>query len=755
MNVKKKSMFGSIGFKSRLLFGEDGAVTVFSVLVLSSLLLFFSLLIDYARIAALHKLTEDAVRSSVRSVLSAYDAVLYERYGLFGRGGTEGQTIFSETMKANIEGIKGLSNQGMKLIRMKAESSTLHNASFLGSHDVFGRQVLEEMKYKAPIDFTLELAARFAPMAGALKEASVTIGLLESMRKLYERREAHLSQVLQLQELAAAVMKDSGIDLMIPVQMNTGAAAGDTALGIAGEYHDYAARVMQEQSPDNAGGPENSKAIEAYEDKARVFAIELRRISGEMLQRHVKLQSDAVKELEAARALNEDMQRLVLQANQQADRGGYDAVAKQKSAGAVQHAVPADSASDIEQIRKQADELVKEDAWFSAYRQELETQGTFAAALDMEAGSYQTSSLASLAKPITNQTADTLLEGVASLRLAYGSYEENYIRPAAIITSRKSTLEQGEVKAKLKQQGEQAESLWKQARGLLHGLTAIPQTEEHQHVFEQVKQRYSDNLLFNEKSDETADTLSDLEQTSEAHEAAERSASVMDGIFSGMAGMLEQTRDTLYFGEYVISKYPSFAPQHLRSMIMDGDVSELSHAVSFNNQEAEYIIYGFHNAVGNIAAAYGELFAARLAVRTMEGLLANRTLGHPLLILSAALIYGLEKSMEDMLAFTERGSAPLSKYVNIELSYPDYLRLFALMHGAGDSASLARMIAVIEQNSGTVLSAVPSGVSGEADVSAELWFVPGLMRVLGRIGLLDGKVEGNRYETTQTIGWSY
>lgn len=73
--------------KHSLLFREDGAVTIFSVIVLSSLLLFFSLLIDYARIAALHKLTEDAVRSSVRSVLSAYDSALYERYGLFGRGG--------------------------------------------------------------------------------------------------------------------------------------------------------------------------------------------------------------------------------------------------------------------------------------------------------------------------------------------------------------------------------------------------------------------------------------------------------------------------------------------------------------------------------------------------------------------------------------------------------------------------------------------------------------------------------------------
>jgi hypothetical protein len=108
-----------------------------------------------------------------------------------------------------------------------------------------------------------------------------------------------------------------------------------------------------------------------------------------------------------------------------------------------------------------------------------------------------------------------------------------------------------------------------------------------------------------------------------------------------------------------------------------------------------------------------------------------------------------------MLAFTERGTAPLSKYVKVELAYTDYLRLFMLMHSGNEAARLTRMIVVIEQNSGTMLSAVPSAVTGEARVSAELWFVPGLMRVIGRFGLLDGKVVGNRYETTQTIGWSY
>lgn len=739
--------------KLSLLFREDGAVTVFSVIVLSSLLLFFSLLIDYARIAALHKLTEDAVRSSVRSVLSAYDSALYERYGLFGRGGTQGQTIFSEVMVANGEGAVGSNKKGIRMARTKLESTTLHASSYLGSHEVFARQVLEDMKYKAPVDFTLELVTKFAPMAGAMKEASVTLSLLESMRRLYEKREAHLAKVLELQERSASEMRDSGIHTLIPAQSAGASAAGSTVLSIASEFIAYAAKVKLQQELPAEPTSNTSKEIKAYEEKATALSIKLRGLSSEQLDQHMKRQRDAVRELEAARVLNDEMRKLAEEANQQQESTGYDTVSLANEEGAERYEVPAGTTDDIEQVKAAAADLVKSDEWFNEYTHELEAQGMAAAAIDAEAAEYQHKSLSSITRPIASSFSDVLFDRAASMRLVYERYEEKYIRPANVIERRKH--EQSDLKAKLREQEEEAKSLWKQARSLLNGLTTVPQSEEHLQVFEQVKQRFSDNMLFNEQIEATVTDDAPMGKASDAHEAAEHSTAKMSSLFVGMAEMLERTRDSLYFGEYAVHRYSFFAPEHLRSMITGGDVSELGNAASFNNQETEYIIYGFHNSVGNIAAAYGELFAIRYAVRTMEGLIESRSLGHPLLILSAALIYGLEKTMEDMLAFAERGSAPLSKYVKVELSYKDYLRLFILMHGAGDKASMARMIAVIEQNNSVVLSAVPSGVTGEAHVSMELWFVPGLIRVIGKLGLLEGKVVGNRYETTQTIGGSY
>ncbi|NIK76299.1 hypothetical protein FHS15_001406 [Paenibacillus castaneae] len=744
----------SIQSLRRLLLRDDGAVTVFAVIVLSSLLLFFSLLIDYARIAAMHKLADDAVRSSVRSVLSAYDTALYEKYGLFGRGGTDGQTIFAEAMKRNTELEQGLRKQTQRMVQLKVEAPKLQSSAFLGNHDVFARQVLEEMKYKAPIDFTLELAARFAPMAGAMKEATLTVNLLESMRKLYEKREAHLARVLQHQQKAAAIVSGSGIEAMIPMNPNMVPIGVHSILLVANEYKLYVEQVTYDQSLPGGGKPKYTHEIATYEDKSRLLAAELKWISDETLKEQIRLQAEALKELEAARVLNEEMRQLVDQASQLEANAGYDKVSNNPLEDYDQHDVPTNAASELEQIKGAVDELILPDSWFTVYEEELVEQGNVFAALDGEAAVFHSRSSSSLDRPLNAAYADSLLQSVQALRAAYSRYEVNYIQPASVIMKRVEELENTDVKKKLKQQENQAGSLWKQARSMLRGFSSVPQSEEHTKPFDEVKKHFEANLLFNQQSNE-AKKITASDQAKDAHEEAEQSTELMSGLFAGMGDMLERTRDSLYYGEYVVHHYTAFAPQNLRSMMKDGELEELSNAISFHNQEVEYIIYGFHNPIGNIAAAYGELFAVRLAVRTMEGLIESRSLGHPLLILSAALIYGLEKTMEDMLAFTNKGTAPLSKYVKVELSYNDYLRLFMLMHSADEKERLARMIAVIEQNSEATLSAVPSGVTGEVQVSAELWFVPGLMKVLGRFGLLEGKVVGNRYETTQTIGLSY
>jgi hypothetical protein len=171
-------------------------------------------------------------------------------------------------------------------------------------------------------------------------------------------------------------------------------------------------------------------------------------------------------------------------------------------------------------------------------------------------------------------------------------------------------------------------------------------------------------------------------------------------------------------------------------------------------QETEYILYGLDNPAGNIAAAYGEIFAFRLAVRTMEGLIECRSMGHPLLVLAAALVYGIGKALLDLQELVENGKIQLAKSIKVDTAYSDYLRLFLLAHG-GSSNHTARTIAIMEHSSGLDFRGAYTYASAEGSASIRLWFFPRLLRTMGKIGDLGGTIKGNRYEATYTADSSY
>lgn len=719
---------------------------------MSGLLLFSAVLIDYARMAVLHKVTEDAARSGIRSSLSAYDNRLYERYGLFGRGGTDGNDIFEQTVQANLGTSSGQKGT-FQLVQAELQSAHIDNAEVLGKHEVFSRQVLEEMKYKAPVDFALELASKFAPLSGAMKEATVTVNMLEELRKLYDKREEKLAAALQLQRQAAETV--GGIAGLIPTKALELATGTENAVRLAGDYAQYANWVMTDQHLVQQGKkPKYSDQIRAYEDKARGWTDGMSRELAKARKQHDKLQQEAVKAVNEAKQVNADMQRIKQEMANAPAINGYDRVTGKNVAGVDADGPIMDTSpeNDMQEIRKMADELILRDGWFAEYSGEISDQAAVFASLQMEAGGFITNLTAGLASP--NLSNEQMKEGAVNLRIAYEQYEAAYVRKGSSLDEREQKLTDKELKKERQAQEAKAGELWSEARRLLHGMTSVPQSEEHLQVVQDIEKRYKNNLLFNQEA--AGAEAEGLAFAEDAHEEAEEAISVMSGLFGGIADMMEQTRDSVYLSEYTVSHFASFAPQNLRALLTSGDTNELAHAVAFSNQEAEYVIYGFHSPTANLSAAYGELIGVRMAVRTMEGLSACRAAAHPLLILSCSVVYGLEKTMEDMAAFTQRGAAPLSKYINVDVAYTDYLRLFMLVHGGVNrSSALARMIAVIEHNGGVTLSKVPTALTGEIKASARLWFLPGVMGIVQHFGSLQGKVVGGKYETVQTIGWSY
>ncbi|QYR20672.1 hypothetical protein KZ483_23245 [Paenibacillus sp. sptzw28] len=721
----------------RLCVDDRGAVSVFLIVATAGILLLTSLLIDYARVAAFQKQLEIAAQSGIRSALSAYDGQLYERYGLFGAGGSDRNSLFAHAARNNWED----NISSFNLLRVKYGSSHVNSYEVLGTHSVFKRQVLEEMKYKAPIDFTLEVASRFAPVASAMKEASASIQVMEQVRKLYDQREARLQAVLDLQNESARVA-DEGLRSFL-------SAGGSSVVNIMLGYGAYLGWIAHDSFLDKDEKPKYTNEISSYENSARSISSGLRAKSREVLARHRQAETKALKDLEEAERYNSDIREAAERMEQQQTGSGYDRMNKQRLAGKAAASTTSNDLSQLQQAREAVQQLILPAEWFIAYREELNAQAVEIASLDSKAANFQTN----VTTALSNHGSSALLVNAAvQLQSGFGEYSQKYIQPATVISARTAELESRQsADAERKKKEKAAQSKWNEVRKWIQGISSIPQLEIHRQMFEQVSERSAANLQFNDLS---ASGQSMDEPAADPNESAQSSMSSMGTIFSGMADMLEGIRDPLYINEYIAHRFAAFDPKKFSAVMQDSNKREFSEALSLNNQEVEYILYGFNDPAANIAAAYGEVFSVRLAIRTMEGLIESRALGHPLLVLAAAVLYGLEKSMEDMFQLVRQGTTPLSKYVSVDLTYLDYLRVFLLLHGS-DEHRISRIIAVIEQNTGMKLSRTSTGLSGELTASVNLWFLPGLLKSFTNFGILNGKVKGGRYETTKSIGWSY
>ncbi|WP_308635959.1 coiled-coil domain-containing protein [Paenibacillus silvisoli] len=717
----------------------DGAVSIYLIVSTAAMLLVTSLLIDFARIAAFQKQSELAAQSGIRSALSAYDGELYEQYGLFGAGGTDRNEWFARAAELNLQS----DESRFSLLRGRIEAAHVNGYEVLGNHAVFTRQVLEEMKYKAPIDFTLEVASKFAPLSSSMKEASMSVELLERVRQLYDEREKRLQEVLALQKAMAEVAKSS----LEPQVQSAG--------GVASGYSSYVRWRMEDAMLGPDEEPIHTASIHSYRNSAYSTSSTLKANSSHVLQNHRDKQQQAEALLEEAERLNEAMKTAIQRMREEGAGDGFDRINRKQLPGGEGGGSGSNSQGDLTafgEARVAAEGLLLEPAWFETYRLELRHQTADMGRVDAAAADFEQAVSAAL-----SGYGSALAEASQQLEQDLRAYTVKYIQPGTVIEARQSQSDGRQANDRERKSNEAAaKSKLSEVRQLIQAMASASSQKESQEAFQDVQKRMEANLRFNEAAEAQLDESNRLTGAGEeAGEEARLSMASIGTIFSGMADQLEGIRDPLYLNEYIVNRFQSFDPKLFgHSGGGEWNQSAFSSALALENQEAEYILYGFHSPAANVAAAYGELFSLRLAIRTMEGFIECRALGHPLLVLSAAVLYGLEKAAADLAAIAQKGSVELSKYAPVELSYKDYLRVFLILHGGGASRT-ARMIAVIERNRGVTLASVPTGLTGELTTSVNLWFLPGLMKSFTLTGALGGKVKNNRYEATHTIGWSY
>ena len=179
----------------RVAANEKGAITLFSLLAATSLLLVTLLLMDLVRVRLAAAEAESEARRAGRSALARFETRLLN-YGLFGasidasRARTAGEAI----EEANREERK---RNGFRLYdKAPSQESTIafEPLYHLGDHRVFEEQLLERMKYIAPIEYGITVVDKFIKSRPQIEQAQNYAKLSQEMQALLDKREAALDQ---------------------------------------------------------------------------------------------------------------------------------------------------------------------------------------------------------------------------------------------------------------------------------------------------------------------------------------------------------------------------------------------------------------------------------------------------------------------------------------------------------------------------------------------------------------------------------
>ncbi|MFD5018981.1 hypothetical protein ACFWMP_08720 [Paenibacillus sp. NPDC058367] len=727
----------------------EGSVSIFLIMVLAFVFLFTAVLIDYARIAAFNVQEERLARASVRSVMSSYDVELREKYGLFAFGESDGDMLLSQVLNDNMH--KSGRSDAFNLVPFALESSSLKWSRPLGSYDVVSRQILEEMKYKAPVDFALELAGKFKPMSGVMAEASRATELLSKLQPLYDEREEALDLMLEQRSQAAESGRRLLQWIMNPPEESISASSlgsMQSAADIPAQYSDYLGKYYDDLYRDSKKPAKYTYQLSLYRSRTTEMLSRLPALLTAFREDHERTMEGANKALKKAEQLNDEMRNILEQSRME----GVDLSNDPANDWDIPASSGEISSDPLKKLREQEDALILSSTDLSQMENSI----------SMQQSSYEA------IEPIVTGMSGVLYEALSEYGDSYqmissvleasrvvNNYLQNYGKKGSIIVSDLALIEQHRSSDKERKQLErEAKSKLGEAKALLDKIRMMGNgVTDSLKSYDTLRQYYEENIAFNKEL--VSDPLVKSEVSTNPYTAGSSAMEDMDGIYAAMGGIMGGARDRLFQTEYSALYFQHFDVSKLATLAQGSEgTAELTDQLNPQAQELEYILYGFHNPAGNVAAAYAEIFAMRLSIRTMEGFIEKGSLGNPLAVLAAALLYGIQQAIQDMLLLCEKDSIPLSKYLPAQLTYRDHLRLFMMLHGGGN-VQLSRMLALIRLNTGINPDERSTYVSSNIKLGMRLWFLPGVVKLLDYSAGYSGEVQGSTYMRAVQADFSY
>ncbi|MCL2078793.1 MAG: DUF5702 domain-containing protein [Oscillospiraceae bacterium] len=179
----------------KLIYEVKGAVTVFVTLLLIPAILVSGTAVDLVRLHTAKSIVQDANQLAANSVLSQYNALLQDLYGIYGIA--EDDPILAELLDEYISiTIFGRDNRDVSLGTLQLfygsnitqEEFCFTDGKDLSQPDVLRRQIEEYMKYRGPVQIVLELLELLS--SGTFKEDAEVIEdklkVDETIAEIYE-----------------------------------------------------------------------------------------------------------------------------------------------------------------------------------------------------------------------------------------------------------------------------------------------------------------------------------------------------------------------------------------------------------------------------------------------------------------------------------------------------------------------------------------------------------------------------------------
>lgn len=211
-------------------------------------------------------------------------------------------------------------------------------------------------------------------------------------------------------------------------------------------------------------------------------------------------------------------------------------------------------------------------------------------------------------------------------------------------------------------------------------------------------------------------------------------------------------RNELYINEYILANYGSNEPYEL--------IGKSGDAYLYENKKAEFITYGYTTAGVNYFMFIKDVALLLFIVNLLENVLMRGGYLGPIGLLRAvtgafiATANDIRKLTSGSQNYTLDWS-PFRIKTNIKMTPKLFLRMYMLLKSNGETKNnekLRRLQAVVTKETDVKLDEHPSYIEGKVEGKIKLWFIPALTRVLPNSS---GNVSGNEYVIKKKKVYSY